>query len=614
MNKINKLPFLIIGGTALISPSMISVNINKKEQMSSKIIFENFGSFNIESLEEFDKYITNNEDFNSSLMIVLDNKVSYDRIKEIINEIKNFESVQNVYQSKVLENYLISNINDNKKIKQLIQYFENNRDITTVYINNQNEVIGNSINSSTDKFDYYKSFDQYSTNFNSNNYTKAFRDEIIENFRKYIDNNNNKRIGVGVLEVGDKTKWFNHHALINALDNYYFDTSKDTKQIVINDWSKFYVPRIWRITPQYGIHSTEVASIIGGKNGVNPLLKLYGVKLNLKNSNDVYKSLDDEISYLTKQSDVKIINNSWGFVNPGDDLYKYNSYARYFDEVAAKYPEVIFVFSAGNDGGKDVEQQRKLNGAKLSYNSIIVGANDNDGRKTYFSSHNSDTGKNVLLLANGYNYNFKDAYKKGTSYAAPFISGVIGNTLVKYEKQYNYGKNNIIAMSTLAVSTSNEKNDKSNNQSKLDSKTGGGILDYSKLDQAFNNLKYIKWLNGKSKINNIDNNSNTDKKELIINELKIEQNKTVRMSLAWEFDGKSFVNNDKTKPNVNDFDLFLYDENNELVALSRDEKNNMEFIKFQSKSGGNYKIKIVNYTYNAYEDNDLEIALTWTVE
>lgn len=607
-----KMSFLLVSSVSLIASPLISYNTNATINKSSKIVFEGFEGFEVQSVKEFEQFDNKNEKSKLPFMLILNENMSNDELSDMMEKIRNFDSIIKISRSKVLDNHLMGSLkNDKTKLKKIFEFFENNQYISNVYINYSSNLIVESTPNDDVKFESYKSYDGYLNNFISNNYTKEFRDEIIDKFKDYMWYDN-KRIGIGVLEVGDETKWWNHNALINEKDEFYFDISKDTKQIIVNDQSTFYVPPFWNIKPQYGIHSTQVASIIAGKNGVNPLLKLYGVKLNTLNNDDVYKSLDDEISYLTRQKDVKVINNSWGEKNPSNKLYKYNSYSRYFDEVAKKFPEIIFVFSAGNNGGEENEQKRKLNAEKLSYNSIMVGSNNSIGSVSGFSSYNSDTGKSVLLLANGTNYKFKDGYESGTSYAAPFISGVLGNTLVKYEDKYDYGKNNIIAMATLAASTSNERNYNSHSQSKLNPRVGAGILDYSKLDQAFNNLKYIKWLKDKSKVNNTPN-KNTDKKEVSINNITIEKGKTIRISLAWEFDGKTFYNSDKTKPNVKDFDLYLYDENEKLLASSKDERHNIEFIKFKTTETGNYKIKIYDSSYDPYNEQEWELALTWTI-
>lgn len=126
---------------------------------------------------------------------------------------------------------------------------------------------------------------------------------------------------------------------------------------------------------------------------------------------------------------------------------------------------------------------------QLSYNSVIVGANDDNLKRTDFSSHKSTTNKKINLLANGFGYMHKNLYVgSGTSFAAPFISGLLSIHLKKNKHIFDKGKNNIIAMSALSSSTY-DKN--LSNQAQLND-NGSGFLDASKFDSALNSLEYFK--------------------------------------------------------------------------------------------------------------------------
>lgn len=50
-----------------------------------------------------------------------------------------------------------------------------------------------------------------------------------------------------------------------------------------------------------------------------------------------------------------------------------------------------------------------------------------------------------------------------------------------------------------------------------------------------------------------------------------------------------------------------------LLASSKDESHNIEFIKFKTTETGNYKIKIYNSSYDPYNEQEWELALTWTI-
>lgn len=618
MKKSKKFYSLLLTGTIVTTAiSLVSIKSNEKELKKSKIIIEVLQNFNNLSIHNTDQESEELDNSKLSLLIVLKENISEDEISKIIEKFNNFKCSIGIEQSKLLNNFLIASADlkeDDNKL--LFDFLEKNKFINVVYANVESEFTNTSIYHTKAKAQEYKIETLYLNNFKVNKYTVDFRDEIIDKFRDYINKNNDERIGVGVLEVGDKTDWFNHNALIESVNDYYFDTSKETGHIIINDWSKFYVPPFWNIKPQYGQHATHVASIIAGKNGVNPYLKLYGVKLNLlNNKKNVYKALEDEVLYLVKQKDLKIVNSSWGLITNDENLRKYNSYSHYFDEVARKNPEILFVFAAGNSGDEDSIEKRKLSGPQLSYNSIVVGSHNANREISDFSSYGSNSGKKVLLLANGENYNFKQKpNSKGTSYSAPFISGVLGNTLIEYADKYDYGKNNIIAMAVLSASTSLEFSQISKDfQSGLDDRSGSGVFNYSKLDQAFNNLKYIRWEREKSTINNKDN-LKTTKDEIIIDDLEFKPNSNIRMSLAWEFNAETFYEKDKTKPDLNDFDLYIIDEDNKIIAKSVTEKNNIEYLRFKTNEKAKYKIKIVNSRFDPYKNNNIELALSWTVD
>ncbi|UWV85460.1 hypothetical protein NW066_02010 [Mycoplasmopsis felis] len=78
---------------------------------------------------------------------------------------------------------------------------------------------------------------------------------ILENKK-----NMGKRIKVGVLDDGKiekKSEYFSDEKDIHLIDNK---------------------ERFWWFNNNYGDHATKVASVIGGKNGINPYTHLYGIR------------------------------------------------------------------------------------------------------------------------------------------------------------------------------------------------------------------------------------------------------------------------------------------------------------------------------------------------
>lgn len=473
-----------------------------------------------------------------------------------------------------------------------------------------------------------KYLDRYQPNFESNNYDKIERINAINETSQLLSSNN-KRVGVAVLEIGEG--FLQAQALIDAGNTYYFN--KDITR-VYNRWDPFWHGLIWR--PNYGGHATAVASIISGVNGVNPYHDLYGIKYNQPFLNDLnlfglaLSGLDNEISYIKKLDNVKIVNNSWGHFQENKVInavtkqwYNYNFYSRYMDLITANEPELIYVFSAGNNGNNPIESARKLSWSNLSYNSITVGSNDSNGRLSSFSSRGTNTYGGPLILANGENYATQDdKYRYGTSFSAPFISGVIANTLLKYKDKYKLGINSIIAKAILGVSSLNEANDKTSKQEGINKNYGVGILDYKKIHSAFNNLKYIKWTDNKYISVNNGWHSKDSSDNLSLGRIYLNKNDVLRVDLSWLFKPKNsfalniqkYTNNyyDSIDYISQDYDLILRDMNGNDIASSRT-LNNFEFIRYQIKNSGYYQIIISKGSKTSKSVNN-DLAVSWTID
>ncbi|MGY5139529.1 S8 family serine peptidase [Mycoplasmopsis gallinarum] len=287
---------------------------------------------------------------------------------------------------------------------------------------NKRDINNNSNNDNRKKLLYNSSHQEQ---FDLVNYSKEARIANINKFK-----NKDEKINVGILEVGDEKG--HRNALINAKDIDYFD----------NNIYKIDVYNNWRWKTGYSEHATKVASIAGGYEGVNPNINLYGQWF------DDDDDFEDEIRYF-KSKNVKVINMSFGKKYHDNIDLEYNVNSAKLDKIAQENPEIIFVLSAGNDG---FEQFHQLNNWKLANNVLIVGSTDNGKNSAIYSSYDSYTDRQITLLAPGLYYKNGIPFN-GTSFAAPFITGIISLTLQKYPKVYDKGKNNIIAISALLVST-----------------------------------------------------------------------------------------------------------------------------------------------------------------
>ncbi len=138
-------------------------------------------------------------------------------------------------------------------------------------------------------------------------------------------------VTVGILESGIVDK--KHENLVN------------TNLTVRDEW--YYIETVTE-------HSTIMASIIAGKNGVAPKAKILSVELS--------GNPESEIDWLLDNG-VDVINLSYGDKNPDG---KYSSKSAYMDYIANQYG-IMFVASTGNDGGN-------VCNPGLGYNVLSVGS------------------------------------------------------------------------------------------------------------------------------------------------------------------------------------------------------------------------------------------------
>ncbi len=176
-------------------------------------------------------------------------------------------------------------------------------------------------------------------------------------------------------------------------------------------------------------HGTHVMGIIGANlndtmiTGVAPKTGLMAINHDMYPSSTIAAEFATGIGWAVDNG-ADIINNSWGA--HGEDYYAYLHSALLEDAISDAMTNgrgglgTIVVFSAGNinDYGLDYP-------ARSNPDILTVGAIQNDGQKSSFSSHGQELdvvapGSSILSLKprNG------TYYDSGTSMAAPFVSGV----------------------------------------------------------------------------------------------------------------------------------------------------------------------------------------------
>lgn len=134
------------------------------------------------------------------------------------------------------------------------------------------------------------------------------------------------------------------------------------------------------------------------------------------------------------ESNATVINCSFGNdkVLPNTPVMA-GAYKKFFEYMAEKKPNVIFIASAGNEASKDKTKggidgtNHYPGGLKLS-NVITVGAVDNEGNRAFFSDFATGNGEVSISapgvnLPLGYGNDGKIVNLSGTSFAAAEVSG-----------------------------------------------------------------------------------------------------------------------------------------------------------------------------------------------
>lgn len=173
-------------------------------------------------------------------------------------------------------------------------------------------------------------------------------------------------------------------------------------------------------------HGDTVAEILAGQykdddskiyyKGIVPYAKLYLASAGDVGENDNYKTA---FEYLASQG-CSVINMSRSI---GSDGYsKYGDTAKWLDDFIVKY-NINVVASAGNSSNTGVTS------GKMSYNAIIVGSCDKNGKLAQISSYSNSNSKAFKpdITAYGVNVSVPTVPygASGTSYAAPMVTGLV---------------------------------------------------------------------------------------------------------------------------------------------------------------------------------------------
>jgi subtilisin family serine protease len=287
-------------------------------------------------------------------------------------------------------------------------------------------------------------------------------------------------------------------------------------------------------------------------------------------------SINDEIDWMLDNF-VSVINMSIGY---SEHAGNYSSHSAYCDYIA-KTNYVVFTGSAGNRGNSDA-----LVTPPNGFNTITVGACDNDGIRCNFSSYEENFDiyfPNVLAPG-------KDLYisdfvgtHSGTSFSSPFVAGLTA-VLMQQDPLLVVFPEDVLSL----LMCSAKRLTIYSHPSGLDDEAGSGMVSLANALEAIDNRT--------------DFFNATDNLLTPISTKSVYINSGERIRIAFI----SMVNNNNSTNIYNlvtDYDLYLYDSNNVLVASSIG-TSNIEFIDYLATNSGTYYINIKQYDLKNTNEDD----------
>lgn len=537
------------------SQKEVTLTFENEQTESSKIVFEGFNVPKNASYEEMAEALTEDENTNVTVQIQFDYEYLNDpryRIRRNTDidaflsayraeaALYHLEMNKSLVESMKLEGYEDSYLSDYSPFIDL--YYDE-----TTFLENSASIIGELVESDIVETAYIQNVEKPVDN---NFVTAQYASDLYSTMSN--DTLTGTGVTVGILEVGVVDK--NHPNFVG------------TDLTVRDEWYFFE-----KVTE----HATQVASIIGGKNGIAPNAKLLSVQAD--------GTLNSEVDWLISQG-VNVINMSFGD-EVGNGLY--SSRAAYVDYVVRTY-FISVVAAAGNDG----HTTAYVNDPAIGYNVITVGATSASGYELEeYSSYVERTGshKPTLVAPSSFIVPGYDKVSSGTSFSAPMVTGAVALFMEKYPDLKSYPEK-VISMLTATAKAVNGNASKLS--SGLNDKVGAGRLDF------------IDAINSYTSTETYFNTTGTSGTYKTI-ELYMRFNTKLKASLAW-----IIYSTGSTTAQFTDYDIRLFDPMGRPVASATSQSNNIELIEYTTSVTGRYKLVI--YQNGAIVGGKDWLSLTYT--
>ena len=349
-------------------------------------------------------------------------------------------------------------------------------------------------------------------------------------------------------------------------------------------------------------HGTHTAGTMAGAGIVN--VKYRGMAPAATIINQAYSDIISNAPVYITDNKMVITNNSYHSVDdlcPGDGVYDVLS--NYVDKQTGRYPSLLHVFAAGNDGGNTctpypVNFGTVKSGWQSAKNVLTVGAlNTDDYTIAYFSSRGpvNDGRIKPEITAGGWNVistfpnnNYGSGY--GTSMASPAVAGAMALLYERYRQLHAGADPKSSLIKTLACNTAEDLGNKG-----PDYTFGFGLLNARRAVEAMEANRYFvsTLTTGANKQHSITVAPNT---------------RRLKIMLYWA-DTAAATN--AATALVNDLDLTVTEPTaiqhrplilnavaanvNDVAVEGIDHLNNIEQVVIDNPPAGNYTININGY-------------------
>lgn len=338
--------------------------------------------------------------------------------------------------------------------------------------------------------------------------------------------------------------------------------------------------KITRIGTSTSAHASMVAAIIAGSTGMAPQAELYST---IKGS-----KLTETFNYSEEllKKDVNVINMS---ARADERAAEYGQYAKWVDYVVYNQ-HISWVKSAGNGG-----ETTLVTSPGNAYNVITVGGiyingTAATGDDTYFLATNSQTmsgmpSKPEVAAPAGYFRLSGGNSDAGTSYAAPYVTGMIAQ-MMSCCPTLKLRPDAIKA----AVVASCDRKTASSNLGGMTEGEGYGVVNAV---NAVNSLSNV--LTQQTCYETSDNKITFDFYPLTTG--------TKTIAIAW-LKQNTQVNNHivTSEETFADFNLCVYDSNGQEVASSKSDCNSVEMVRFNATTTNKYRVEIIKKTGGASKE------------